>query len=169
MSSLQYGTASTLRAFAVVEIAYLDLASRCDLQGGATARVDAIPQRVAGLRADELLFELARAPGANCKALPLSLDLDLQCCLNKFRRPLCPGGLAAQISKSAGPKRYRNLDTVELPNPFARQVCLRRDSHSCHRQKKNPQCRRMALCQVGLPSCRLHDLCEVAVLAPGRG
>ncbi len=113
MSSLQYGTASTLRAFAVVEIAHLDLASRCDLQGGATACVDAIPQRVAGLRADELLFELARTPGANRKALLLSLDLDLQCCLNKFRRPLCPGGLAAQISKSAGSKRYRNLDTVE--------------------------------------------------------
>ena len=169
VSPLQFGTASTLRAFSVVQIAHLDLASRCDLKSGATAGVDAIPQRVTGLRADELLLELARAPGANRKARLLSLDFDLQRGLNKFRRPLSLGGLAAQISKCAGPKRYRNLNPVEWPNPFARQVCLRSDSNSCHRQKKNPQFHRIAFCQVGLPCCGLHDLSEVAAFAPTRG
>ncbi len=54
---LQYGTASTLRTFSIVQIAHLNLAGGGDLQCGATAGIVAIPQRVAGLRANELLFE----------------------------------------------------------------------------------------------------------------
>jgi len=165
--SLQDGTAGTLRAFPVVQIAHLDLASRYDLERASSAGVDAIPQRVTGLRANELLFELAAAPGAHCKAVLLSLDIDLQRHRNKFRRLLKFGGLAAQVAKCAGPNRYLDLNPVEWPNPFTGEVGLGRNSSSCHRQKKNPQCRRMALYQVGLPSCRLHDSCELAVLAPG--
>ena len=165
--SLQDGTPGTLRAFPVVQIAHLDLASRYDLERASSAGVDTIPQSVTGLRANELLFELAAAPGTHCKAVLLSLDIDLQRHRNKFRRLLKFGGLAAQVAKCAGPNRYLDLNPVEWPNPFAREVGLRRNSSSCHRQKKNPQCRRMAFCQVGLPSCHLHDSCEFAVLAPG--
>ena len=128
LRSLQYGTASTLRALSVVQIAHLDLACGRDLQCGATAGIGAIPQRVAGLRADELLIELPGAPSAYRKAFLLSLHRYLQRCLNKFRRSLRFRGLAAQISKCAGPKRYCNLNTAELPCPLARQVCFRSDS-----------------------------------------
>jgi len=134
LSPLQYRTASTLRALSVVQIAHLDFACRGDLQGGTTAGVDAIPQRVTGLRADELLFELACAPGAHRKAFLLSLDLDLQRGFNKFWRSLRLCGLAAEIAECAGPNRYCNLNPVEWSCPFARQVRLRGDSNSCHRQ-----------------------------------
>jgi len=165
---LQGGTARTLRAFPVVQIAHLDLACRDDFERGSSAGVDAIPERVTGLRANELLFELAAAPGAHGEAVFLSLDIDLQRHRDKFRRTLKFGGLAAQIAKCAGPDRYLNLNPVEWPDPFARKVGLRRNSRSCHRQKKNPQCRRMALYQVGLPSYRLHDPRELPMPAPRR-
>jgi hypothetical protein len=168
MRSLQDGTAGTLRAFPVVQIAHLDLAFRYDLERGSSTGIDAIPQRVTGLRANELLFELAAAPGAHCKAVLLSLDIDLQRHRDKLRRLLKFRGLAAQIAKCAGPNRYLNLNPVEWPNPFTREVGLRRNSSSCHRQKKNPQCRRMAFSQVGLPSCSCTIPSELAVLAPGR-
>jgi hypothetical protein len=168
VSPLQDGAAGTLRAFPVVQIAHFDLAYRYDLERGSSAGVDAIPQRVTGLRANELLFELAAAPGAHGKAVLLSVDIDLQRHRDKLRRLLKFGGLAAQIAKCAGPNRYLDLNPVEWPNPFTCEVGLGRNSSSCHRQKKNPQCRRMAFYQVGLPSCRCTIPSELAVLAPGR-
>src|SRR5277367_5084564 len=78
LRSSQDSATSALRTFSIVEVAHLNFSWRGYLYAGAASKIHTIPDGLAGLRADEVLFELASVPGTHYQSFALRLDIELQ-------------------------------------------------------------------------------------------